>query len=76
LASLAIALKNRRSVDGREVVYKCVRLILALFPKERLVEVSVGIELLGEKTGLGLLGLEMLFGSGQVENQVSDDEGL
>lgn len=52
------------------------RLILALLPEELLVEVRVGVELLGEKTGLALPGHGILFGGGQVENQVCDYEGL
>lgn len=43
---------------------KHIRLILALSPEEVPVEVRVGIELLGEKTGLALLGLGVLFVSG------------
>ena len=51
-------------------------LILTLAPDEVLVELGVGIELLGEETGLALLGLGVLFLSGQVEDQVGDDKGL
>ena len=40
------------------------------------MELGVGVELLGEEAGLALLGLGVLFVSGQVEDQVGDDEGL
>ena len=40
------------------------------------MELGVGAELLGEEAGLALLGLGVLFVSGQVEDQVGDDEGL
>jgi len=40
------------------------------------VELGIGGELLGEEARLTLLGLGVLFGSGQVEDQVGDDEGL
>ena len=53
-----------------------IHLVLALAPNEILVEFSVGVELLGEDAGLALLGLAVLFESGQVEDQVGDDEGL
>lgn len=59
---------------GRRAEY--VRLVLALAPDEILVELVVGLELLGEEAGLALLGLGVLFGGGQVEDQVGDDEGL
>ena len=55
---------------------KCIRLVLALAPNEVPVELGVGVELLGEEAGLALLGLGVLFFRGQVEDQVSDDEGL
>lgn len=60
----------------RGSIQNYIRLILALSPDEVLVIVRVGIELLGEKTGLPLFGLGVLFVSGQVEDQVCDDEGL
>ena len=55
---------------------KHARLVLALTPDEVLVELSVRAELLGEEACLALFGLGVLFVSGQVEDQVGDDEGL
>jgi hypothetical protein len=55
---------------------KCVRLVFTLIPDEFFVEIGVGVELLGEETRLALLRFGVLFISGQVENQVGDDEGL
>jgi len=52
------------------------RLILALSPDKVFVEVRVGVELLGEKAGLTLPGFGILFGGGQVEDQVCDDADL
>lgn len=53
-----------------------IHLILAFPPDEVFVEFRIGVELLGEKTGLALVGLGVLFGGRQVEDQVCDDEGL
>jgi len=79
LASLAMALRNaeirNRSTRMRGSV-RYVRLVLTLTPDEVLVELGVRAELLGEETGLALLGLGVLFVGGQVEDQVCDDEGL
>lgn len=63
-------------VDGRRVGVNYILLILALSPDEVLVEFRGGVELLGEKTGLALFGFGILLSSGQVEDQVGDDEGL
>lgn len=65
---------NRRN-PARETI-RSIPLVLALAPNEILVEFGVGVELLGEDAGLALLGLVVLFESGQVEDQVGDDEGL
>jgi len=40
------------------------------------MEISGGVELLSEETGLALFGLGVLFVRGQVENQVGDNECL
>jgi hypothetical protein len=68
--------RDKKSVHewGRRAEY--IRLVLALAPDEILVELVVGLELLGEEAGLALLGLGVLFGGGQVEDQVGDNEGL
>ena len=77
LASLAIALReNQGSVREWEKIRKYALLVLALAPYEALVEIGVGVELLGEETGLARLGLGVLFSGGQVEDQVSNDKGL
>ena len=55
---------------------KYAQLVLAFTPDETLVELSEGIEFLGEHPGFALLGFGVLFFSGQVEDQVGDDEGL
>lgn len=55
---------------------KHLRLVLTLTPDETLVELGVGVEFLGEEASLPLLGLGVLFVSGQVEDQVGNYEGL
>jgi hypothetical protein len=68
--------KNQRSGEKRGGAQEYVHLILALTPDEVLMELGGGIELLGEETSLTLLGLGVLLGGGQVEDQVGDNEGL
>jgi hypothetical protein len=55
---------------------KHARLVLALAPNEVPMELCGRVELLGEDAGLALLGLGVLFGRGQVEDQIGDDEAL
>lgn len=77
LASFPIALDKRERQHTKEMVHaKHIRLILALVPDEVFVKVGVGIKLLGEETGLALLGHGVLFSSRQIKNQVRNDEGL
>jgi hypothetical protein len=64
------------STDGRGQQQEHARFILALAPDEVLVELGVGVELLGEEPSLALFGFGVLFVRRQVKDQVCDDEGL